>query len=81
MPNDSPKLSDEEVLTRAQQTLQGHLPLHAEGYKCTTDDLYQVLLGVAANHGTIETICTDLVGTPDPETIRGYLHEQLTVEQ
>jgi putative transposase len=81
MPNDSPKLSDEEVLTRARQTLQGHLPLHAEGYKCTTEDLYQVLLGVAANHGTIEMICTDLVGTPDPETIRGYLNEQLTVEQ
>jgi putative transposase len=81
MPNDNPKLSDAEVLTHAQQTLQRHLPLQAEGYKCRTEDLYQVLLAVAANRGTIEMLCADLVGTPHPETIRGYLNEQLTVEQ
>jgi putative transposase len=56
------------------------LPLQAEGYKCTTEDLLNVLLGVAANRGTIESVCADLVGTPDPETIRTYFNEQLCVE-
>ena len=60
--------------------LAEHLPLQADGYTCTTADLLDVLLGVAANCGTIEAVCADLVGTPDAETIRGYLNEQLRVE-
>ena len=75
------ELTDQEVLLHAQSCLQEHLPLHADGYVCTTDDLLQVLLGVAANRGTIESVCADLVGTPDPQTIRGYLKEQLCVEE
>ena len=56
------------------------MPLEAAGYACATDDLLKVLLGVAANTGTVESVCTDLVGSPDPETIRGYFKEQLRVE-
>ncbi|MBU2249745.1 MAG: transposase [Gammaproteobacteria bacterium] len=73
-------LTDEKVLEAAQATLGDYLDLHAEGYKCATTDLLNVLLAVAADRGTIESVCTDLVGTPDPETIRGYLNEQLCVE-
>jgi putative transposase len=43
--------------------------------------LYNVLLGVAVNAGTIEAICADLVGTPDPQTIRDYLNEQICVAE
>jgi len=81
MPYDTPELTDQEVLQHAYSTLQEHLPLHAQGYKCTTRELLQVLLGVAANRGTIESVCADLVGSPDPQTIRGYLNEQLCVEE
>jgi hypothetical protein len=81
MAYDMPELTDQEVLLHAQEGLKEHLPLHAEGYKCTTDDLWRVLLGVAANRGTLESVCADLVGTPDPHTIRGYLNEQLCVEE
>src|SRR5213593_1959098 len=81
MPYDTPELTDQEVLQHAYSTLQEHLPLHARGYKCTTRELLQVLLGVAANRGTIESVCADLVGSPDPQTIRGYLNEQLCVEE
>ena len=81
MTYDRPELTDQEVLLHAQEGLKEHLPLHAEGYKCTTDDLWRVLLGVAANRGTLESVCADLVGTPDPHTIRGYLNEQLCVEE
>jgi hypothetical protein len=76
-----PALTDQEVLRRAQDPWEEQLPLHAEGYKCTTDDLFKVLLGVAATKGTLEVVCADLVGTPDPHTIRGYLNEQLRVEE
>jgi hypothetical protein len=81
MSDDMPALTEQEVLRHAQDLLEEHLPLHAEGYKCTTDDLFKVLLGVAATTGTLEAVCADLVGTPDPHTIRGYLNEQLRVEE
>ncbi len=80
MNNDTPKLTNREVLERAHTVVAEHLPLQADGYSCTTEDLVDVLLGVAANRGTIESVCADLVGTPDAETIRGYFNDQLRVE-
>lgn len=80
MSKDTLKLMDREVLQYARETLQQHVPLQAEGYVCTRDDLYNVLLGVSAGCGTVESVCADLVGTAAPETIRRYLNEQLCVE-
>ena len=80
MTNNTLKLTDREVLQHAHTVLAEHLPLQADGYTCTTDDLLDVLLGVAVNRGTIEAVCADLVGTPDAETIRGYFKDQLRVE-
>jgi putative transposase len=73
-------LSDQKVLDEAHAVLKEHLPLEAEGYVCTTDDLYNALLGVAANRGTLQAVCTDWLGIADPETLRGYLNDQLCVE-
>ena len=73
-------LTDEKVLIETHTMLSEHLELAADGYKCSSDDLYQVLLGVAVNQGTIEAVCADLVGTPDPQTIRDYINEQICVE-
>src|SRR5438132_13614074 len=81
MPYDTPELTDQEVLQHAYSTLQEHLPLHARGYKCTTRELLQVVLGVAANRGTIESVCADIVGSHDPHTIPGYLNEQQCAQQ
>src|ERR687886_166244 len=81
MTDHTPKLTDRDVLHHARTHLRDHLPLQADGYVCTTDDLLQVLLGVAVNRATIEALCADLVGTPDPETIRRYLNAQLCVDE
>jgi putative transposase len=78
--NHSLTLTDQKVLEHAQTTLRHHLALRAEGYQCTTEDLLNVLLGVAAGRGTLESVCAELVGTPDPETIRRYINEQISVE-
>ncbi len=81
MSNNTLKLNDQEVLHYARETLEHHLALEADGYRCTTADLLNVLLGVAADGSTLESVCADLVGTADAETIRGYLNEQLCVEE
>jgi putative transposase len=80
MKNDTLKLTDQQVLEHARQGLEQHLSLQAEGYVCSAEDLWNVLLGVGAKGGTIESVCAELVDTPAPETIRQYLNEQVTVE-
>lgn len=80
MSDDTLRLTDQKVLNHAQGLLEEHLPLAAAGYACTTDDLLKVLLAVATNTGPVELVCADLVGSPDPETIRAYFKEQLRVE-
>ena len=81
MANDTLKLSDQKVLNEARSVLKAHLPLVADGYSCTSDDLYNALLGVAVNRGTLQSICQDWLGIAEPETIRGYLNSQLRVEE
>ena len=49
MMNDTLKLTDDQVLAHARDLLQEHLPLTADGSCCTTDDLLNVLLGIAVN--------------------------------
>ena len=62
----TPELSAPEVLQHTQELLEEKLPLKADGYKCTTDDLFKVLVGVAATRSTLDAVCVELVGTPDP---------------
>ena len=78
--NNTLKLKDDQVLDHARETLREHLLLTADGTCCTTDDLLNVLLGVAVNRGTLEAVCADWDAVPNPETVRGYLNGQLRVE-
>jgi hypothetical protein len=42
--NHTLKLMDVEVLEQTAQLLKEHLPLKADGYICTTEDLINILL-------------------------------------
>src|SRR5262245_1691152 len=78
--HDKPKHNDEKVLRQAKKHLEIYLPLEADGYCATSETLYDILIGIAANRGTTESVCAELAGAPDPETIRRYFREQFTVE-
>ena len=54
--NDKPKLNDEKVLRQAKKTLEIYLPLEADGYCATSETLYDILIGIAANRGTTESV-------------------------
>ncbi len=73
-------LSETAVLATARSRIGQFLPLQAEGYACTTEQLVDVLLAVSANKETIEQVCADLQLKVGAETIRGYFNEQLKVE-
>lgn len=79
--NDTPKLTADQVLEHARQGIEDHLPVQADGYRCTTDDLLNILLTAAARQCTIESARAELSSGPSAETIRQYLNEQLTAER
>lgn len=76
----TPKLTDRDVMEQARDVLAKHLPLAADGYVCSGADLWQILLGVSVQQGTIHGVCQSLAEAPSDATVRGYLNEQLTVE-
>ena len=54
--NDTLELTDEEVLEHARSGLEEHLALKADGYKCSTEGVLDVLLGVAVTQDTLESV-------------------------
>jgi hypothetical protein len=81
MDKHTPILTDDKALSYARDQLQPYLPLHANGYKCTTETLIDVLVAMTSQQMTLEQACTALPDTPNPTTIRCYLNEQVTVAQ
>jgi hypothetical protein len=76
----STSLSETAVLDIARRRVGQFLPLEADGYACTTEQLVDVLLAVSAQKETIEQVCADLQIKVGAETIGGYFNAQLKVE-
>jgi putative transposase len=81
MANHTLTLTSREVLETAQARLAEHVELEAEGYRCTSDDLYKILIGASVQQTTIESACAQWVDTPGGSTVRNYLNEQLKAEE
>jgi putative transposase len=77
----TPQLNDHDVLQQTKQKLMPYLKLKADGYVCTTDQLFDILLGVAASRDTLESLCAHLQTAAGAATIRGYLNQQLRAEE
>jgi len=67
------ELTSQQVLDDTMTVLQTHLTLHADGFRCTTRDLWQIILTAVAQHSSIEAACAHLATAPDANTIRGSL--------
>ena len=75
------KLTDEDTRQEAVERLVTYLPLQVSGYECSTETVIDVLVKAAVTGQTIETACKELDDMVDGETIRGYLNEQLRVDE
>jgi putative transposase len=73
-------LTDKDTHDAVAERLATYLPLEASGYECTTEMVLDVLIKAAATQQTIECVCNDLDGMVSGETIRGYLNEQIKVD-
>jgi putative transposase len=79
MPQINLKLTDQDTRNEAIERLTTYFPFQADGYECTTEMLFDVLVKAAVTKQTIEAVCRDL-DVVGGETIRGYLKEQVRVD-
>jgi putative transposase len=74
------QLEAENVRAMAQSILTEHLSIEIEGYKCDTAMVYDILLKAAVENASIETVCADLEGVADSNTIREQLNRALDAQ-
>jgi len=74
------KLTDEDTRTEVIERLGSYIPLQIDGYDGTAETVYDVLVKAAVTGQTIETVCNNLDEMVDGETLRGYLNEQVRVD-
>lgn len=74
------KLTDEDTRKEAIERLGNYFPLQIDGYDCTDETVYDVLVKAAVTGQTIETVCNNLDEMVNGETIRGYLNEQVRAD-
>lgn len=77
MDHDTRILTDQMVLDHTRAVLHTHLTLQAEGSQCTTADLIDFLVGITAQASSLEAVGSECATGPQPDTVRGYLNDQL----
>lgn len=75
------QLKAEDVHQTMLETLHSHLSLKTEGYRCTTEQVLNVLLKAAAEGSSLEAVCNDQSGGIDGNTLREQLNAALGVRQ
>jgi hypothetical protein len=75
------RLTAEDVRQQTMKTLTEHLALQANGYRCTTEMVLDVILKASAEHSSVEAACQDLAGVAASNTVREYLNAALKVAQ
>lgn len=70
-------LTSDEVLDFALDTLLKGVKLYINGYKCTAQNVYEMVLKASAGQTSVNDACDDLKGTPKGNTVLGQLHQAL----
>lgn len=73
------ELTAQDIRETMQIVSQEHLPLQANGYCCTSEMLYDVLMKAASENISIDATCRDLEQSASGNRIREHLNEQLSV--
>lgn len=75
------QLTAADVRHQTMKTLTEHLSLEANGYRCTTEMVLDVVLKASAERSSVEAACQDLVGVTASNTVRERLNTALDVAQ
>ena len=75
------ELTAQDIRETMQTISQEHLPLEANGYTCTSEMLFDVLMKASSERISIDAACRDLKGSVSANRVRELLKEQLLAEQ
>ena len=73
------ELKAEDVRAYTMQTMKKHFQIEAQGYCCTTDMIYDILIKASAECSSLEATCADLEQVADSNTVREYVNQALPV--
>ncbi len=74
-------LNAEDVRAIMVKTMERHLSVRTEGYRCTTTQTFDLLLKAVAEGSSIEAVCADSGGAVDSNTLREQVNRALPVSQ
>lgn len=75
------ELKAEDVHQMLFKTMQTHLSLKTEGWRCTTEQTLNSLMKVVADGSSLEAVCADTSELVDSNTLREQLNAALDVAQ
>lgn len=75
------RLTAEDVRQQTMKTLTESISLNANGYRCTTEMVLDVVLKASAERSSIEAACADLEDVAGSNTIRDYLNMALDIAE
>lgn len=75
--NDNIELTSDQVRQMTVETFTRYLNLRVDGYKFSTEDIWNVTVSAAAQGQAIESAANQLGDAPDPSTVRLYLRSKL----
>lgn len=73
------ELKAEHIRDCTMKTLTNHITLEANGYRCTSEMIFDVIVKASAERSSIEAACEDLDEVADSNTIRDYLNAALDI--
>jgi hypothetical protein len=74
------ELKAEDVRAYTIRALKTHFQIEAQGYCCTTDMIYDILMKASAECSSLEATCADLVEVADSNTVREYVNRALPIQ-
>jgi hypothetical protein len=75
------ELTAEDIRQTLQEVAQEHLPFEVDGYVCTSEMIYDVLMKAAIEGISVDAVCRDLEDSAAGNTIRELINGQLSKEQ
>jgi putative transposase len=74
-------LNAEDVRQMMLNTLETHLTLKTEGYRCSTRQTFNLLLKAVAEGSSLEAVCADSCGAVDSNTLREQMNTALDIDR
>jgi len=75
------ELKAEDIRAYTLRTMKEHIEIPADGYCCTTEMIFDVLMKASAECSSLEATCADLEDVADSNTLREYINKALPVKE